>query len=187
MMYDTTGEIMLVQRAQDGNQAAYEELIKRYSRLVWATVYGIISDPAGTEDLVQETFLKGWLAIKSLREPGKFRGWLLIIARRIALQHSQTLSREGEVLEDIASQPVEEVNNIINDDAEGLRQQLHQGLRELPDKYKLPLTLRYLEGFDYKKISETLDLSDGVLRGLLNRGMKLLRQKVQLRASSLTD
>jgi len=53
-----------------------------------------------------------------------------------------------------------------------------QLLAELPEEYRRPLALRYLAGADYQSIRRALDLSDGALRGLLNRGMALLRERM---------
>jgi len=56
-----------------------------------------------------------------------------------------------------------------------LRQRVLAVLRSLPEEYRLPLTLRYLVGADYETISTQLGLSNGSLRGLLHRGLKMLR------------
>lgn len=168
-------EVVLVQKAQGGDKLAYQELIKRYSRLVWVIVYGIVKDPGWAEDLVQETFLKSWQALKTLRNPASFRGWLTIIARRLALQHNEDMLRQDKVIDNLVSNPADETSEPALED---LREQLHWALRQLPEKYRLPLTLRYQEGYDYKKISQTLNITNGSLRGLLNRGMKLLRQEL---------
>lgn len=178
MISEGVEDILLVKKAQAGNQPAYAGLIRRYAQLIWASIYGIIEDPNWTEDLVQETFLKAWEAIKSLQEPAKFRGWLIMIARREALQHARKSSRQEQVIKDFASESSEISEGDHN---ENLHQQLHSALRQLPERYRLPLTLRYLEGFDYNKISEVLSLTDGSLRGLLNRGMKMLRQTVNIK------
>lgn len=186
-------DALLVEKAQADNQDSYAELIRRYARLVWVTIYGIVHDPVWTEDLVQETFIRGWEMINTLRDPSSFRSWLLMIARRKALQHNETLTRQGQIMEDLASRPtgrgspqwatrpaVEESDaGDLPDRQAGLREQLHSVLRRLPDRYKVPITLRYLEGFNYNKIAEVLGLTDGSLRGLLNRGMKRLREELK--------
>ena len=52
-------------------------------------------------------------------------------------------------------------------------------LESLPDEYRVPLSLRYLAGADYEAIAKQLALSNGSLRGLLQRGMKMLKEKMQ--------
>jgi RNA polymerase sigma-70 factor (ECF subfamily) len=178
-MFKDIEQTHLFQKAQAGTTSAYEKLIHHYTRLVWAVIYGIVNNSSAIEDLVQETFLKSWQVIKTLREPEKFRGWLVMIARRNALQHNRKLCREDQSLKELAS--TSDVNLKTSDKSsyenEELRRQLHKTLSELPERYRLPITLRHMEGLSYTEISKTLGLSDGSLRGLLNRGMKILRNK----------
>jgi RNA polymerase sigma-70 factor (ECF subfamily) len=171
-------EIMLVNKAKEGDKSSYEELIRAYGRLIWSVIYGIIHDPAGTEDLVQETFIKAWQSIKALREPSSFRGWLVMIARRKALQHNELLKRREKTVDDLVSYPVKAESSDESGNEE-LRRQLHWALRQLPDRYRMPLTLRYLEGFNYRQIADNLGITDGSLRGLLNRGMQLLKETMK--------
>jgi RNA polymerase sigma factor (sigma-70 family) len=86
-------EVDLVRRAQAGDRAAFEDLIRATARLVWASVYGWVRDPAWTEDLVQDTFLKAWEAVRELKQPEAFRGWLLTIARRLAWRQAEVGGR----------------------------------------------------------------------------------------------
>src|SRR5439155_5246995 len=59
------------------------------------------------------------------------------------------------------------------------RQQVLKVLRDLPEEYRLPLTLRYLVGADYETIQAQMGLSNGALRGLLHRGMERLRAEMR--------
>ena len=96
---DPAAEAALVRRCQAGDRTAFEELVRSYARLVWASVYGLVRDPAWTEDLVQETFLRAWESIGELKEPGAFRGWLLTIARRLAWRRAELTGRDDLVPE----------------------------------------------------------------------------------------
>lgn len=60
-------DVELVSQAQKGNRSAFESLIRSYSRLVWAAIYGMIDDTSYVEDLVQETFIRAWRSIGALR------------------------------------------------------------------------------------------------------------------------
>ncbi|MFH1227012.1 MAG: sigma-70 family RNA polymerase sigma factor [Planctomycetota bacterium] len=178
-MLSNTADVVLVSRAQANEKSAYEELIHRHSRLVWSVVYGIVRDTAWTEAVVQETFLKGWQAISSLRETANFRAWLVTIAKNNAFRHNSANARREEVLSDVAYEAAKNAG-AVNQDAESLRQQLHKALTEMPEQYRVPITLRYLEGMSYNEIAETLGLTDGSLRGLLSRGIKLLKETVKI-------
>src|SRR5438045_8384917 len=70
----------LVGRAQHGEHAAFEELVRRTSRLIYARLYLETGDAHQAEDLLQETLLTAYRTIRQLAEPAKFRAWLLRIA-----------------------------------------------------------------------------------------------------------
>ena len=59
------------------------------------------------------------------------------------------------------------------------RQQVLEVLRSLPEEYRSPVMLRYLTGADYETIEMQLGMSNGALRGMLHRGLKLLREKLE--------
>ena len=151
-----------------GDRHAFEEIVRATARLVWAYVHGLVKDPAWTEDLVQETYLRAWESIATLQDPDAFRGWLFTIARRLAWRHAEVAGRSvavAEVPERAAAEaePVEE------------GERLRAALSRLPERYRLPVTLHFVNGMEYGEISETLGLANGALRGLIARGTKKLR------------
>src|SRR5436190_24196258 len=91
---DPVAELAFVRRAQSGDRTAFEDLVRGHARLVWASVYGLVRDPAWTDDMVQETFLRAWESLGELKEPGAFRGWLLTIARRLAWRRAELSDRD---------------------------------------------------------------------------------------------
>ena len=78
-------EEILVRSAQRGDRAAFEELVRRVSRLVLASLYLETGDTHHAEDLLQETLLTAFRSLDQLQEPGKFRPWLLRIAHNQAI------------------------------------------------------------------------------------------------------
>jgi RNA polymerase sigma-70 factor (ECF subfamily) len=163
-----TAEDGLILRAQGGDRGAFEALVRSHARLVWATVYGLVRDTAWTEDLVQETFLRAWESLRELREPAAFRGWLLTTARRLAWRQAEL---SGRPLPE-AAEPVEWGDA---DDPEEARERVKEALARLPERYRLPVTLHFLNGMDYESISRALGLANGSLRGLIARGAEKLR------------
>jgi len=176
-------EEALVKSAQRGDRAAFEELVRRSSRLVFARLYLDSGDPHQAEDLLQETLLTAFRSLGQLTEPAKFRGWLLRIAQNTAIdagRRGQRLKRGNNVqtktnLGRVAgSSPGPEALA----ESEEMRQKVLGILRSLPEEYREPLTLRYLAGADYETIQMQMGLSNGSLRGLLHRGLKLLRAEM---------
>jgi RNA polymerase sigma-70 factor (ECF subfamily) len=163
----------LVLRSQSGDRGAFESLVRAQARLVWAHVYGLVRDASWTEDLVQETFLKAWESIPDLKDPGAFRGWLLTIARRLAWRHG-TVSGRMETMEDLP----EPAAPVDRSDPEEARDAVREAIQRLPERYRVPVTLHFLNGMEYAAISRSLNMADGSLRGLLARGIQKLRAEL---------
>src|SRR5262249_38045160 len=83
-----------VRMAQRGDRAAFEELVRRTSRLVFARLYLETGDTHLAEDLLQETLWTAYRSLEQLEEPGKFRSWLLRIAQNIAIDAARRGSRQ---------------------------------------------------------------------------------------------
>jgi RNA polymerase sigma-70 factor (ECF subfamily) len=174
----------LVLRAQRGDRGAFEELVRRTSRLVFARLYLETGDAHLAEDLLQETLLRAYSALHRLNHPATLRTWLLTIAQNVA---TDAVRREGrrkraapprvgtDVLASVPGRsppPDEEAARAEQ------REKVLAVLRSLPEEYRLPLTLRYIAGADYEAIETQLGLSNGSLRGLLHRGLKMLRSRL---------
>jgi RNA polymerase sigma-70 factor (ECF subfamily) len=184
----TEADEALVRKAQAGDRTAFEELVRRTSRLLFARLFLETGDTHRAEDLVQETWLRAYRSIKHLSNPATLRSWLLAIAQNMVTDQARAetrqkrsapprvaLPRRPGTLDnqpDPGPAPVEEAER-----AE-LRSGVLAVLRSLPEEYRLPLTLRYIAGADYETIEVQLGLSNGSLRGLLHRGLKLLRARL---------
>jgi RNA polymerase sigma-70 factor (ECF subfamily) len=174
----------LVVKAQGGDRAAFEELVRRTSRLVFARLYLETGDTHRAEDLLQETWLRAYRGLRRLGSPDSLRTWLLTIAQSVL-----TDSVRGEARQKRAAPPRAGPEALANHPGPAprpeeeaaraeLRGRVRAVLRSLPEEYRLPLTLRYLAGADYETIAAQLGLSNGSLRGLLHRGLKLLRARL---------
>ncbi len=180
----TESDEVLVGRAQRGERSAFEELLRRTSRLVFARLYLETGDAHQTEDLLQETYLLAFRSLAKLTDPKAFRTWLLSTAHNVAIDAARRSLRKKRVKEpqagkeslagvaDSSPEPVEEASR------NELRGRVLTVLRGLPEEYRLPLTLRYIADADYETICTQLSLSNGALRGILHRGLKLLRERM---------
>jgi RNA polymerase sigma-70 factor, ECF subfamily len=180
----TDSDEVLVRSAQGGDRAAFEELVRRTSRLVFARLYLETGDTHRAEDLLQETLLNAFRCLGQLADPKDFRRWLLKIAQNALLDAARLDSRQKRAtprrsdptaLLTVAGKEPSPEDRVAEEE---LRGQVLAILRSLPEEYRLPLTLRYIAGCDYESIQTQLGLSNGSLRGLLHRGLKLLRARL---------
>src|SRR4051812_29888729 len=177
----------LAERSRRGDRAAFEQLVRRTARLVYARQYLETRDAHRAEDLTQETFLLAWRSIGQLSDPQGFRAWLLTIARSAATDAYRRDARKkrgdggragdfgaaADAIVDPSSRPDQSAQR------EESRRRVTGALKALPEEYGLPLTLRYIAGADYETIGRQLGLTNGSLRGLLSRGMTKLREKLK--------
>ena len=173
----------LVRRARDGDRGAFEELVRRTTRLVYSRLYLETGDPQLSEDLVQETYLRAYRSIRQVTDPAGFRAWLLAIAqsvvidtyRRGAAKRRAAPPRTSQEALDHVPAPADESPDLTE-----RREKVRVILQGMPEEYRLPLMLRYIDGADYGTITLQLGLTAGALRGLLYRGLQLLRRAVKM-------
>lgn len=175
-------EVALVRRAVAGERAAFDELVRCSSRLLFARLYLDLGDVHRADDLLQETLLRAYRSLHQLHDPAGFRAWLLTIAQHVltdVARHGTRRKRDAAYADvPLTLLPSADASPEVDAQREEQRQHVLAALRSLPEEYRLPLTLRYITGADYATISEQLGLSNGSLRGLLHRGLKLLRERL---------
>ena len=181
----TDCEEVLVRSARDVDPAAFEELVRRTSRLLFARLYLETGDSHRADDLVQETLLVAYRSLRQLSDPRGFRAWLLSIAQNVVIDATRRDLRSKRAWPRPARSST---LNLVAGRSPGPDEQAEQSemraqvlavLRSLPEEYRMPLTLRYIGGADYEMICTELGLSNGSLRGLLHRGLKMLRTKLE--------
>lgn len=171
----------LAHRSKSGDREAFEELVRRTSRGLFATLYVETADAHKAEDIAQETYLLAWRSIASLSDPRAFRGWLFSIGHNVLLQSARREARAKWEKSDGALAALADSRPTPSDAARDRekREAILALLRSMPREYRLPLTMRYLAGADYETIGRELAISNGSLRGLLSRGMAMLRAQMK--------
>jgi RNA polymerase sigma-70 factor (ECF subfamily) len=174
----------LARHSRQGSREAFEELVRRTAGAVHARLYLETGDVHLAEDLAQETFLTAWRSIRSLTNPQAFRPWLFSIAHSTLLDSIRRQSRKKRAGERVSSAMMEQIPDSAPDpsragESHSQQQQMLAALRSMPEEYRNPLMLRYLSGADYETIGRELAISNGSLRGLLSRGMTMLREKMK--------
>jgi RNA polymerase sigma-70 factor (ECF subfamily) len=186
----TEDDEVLVHRSRRGDRAAFEELVRRTARLVYTRAYLETGDSHRAEDLVQETFLVAWRSIRQVKEPAGFRPWLMSVLHSAVIDSLRRESRKkrgggggGRTRESEAMLKLADAGATPPESAQRSEERARalSILRSLPEEYRQVLMLRYLAGADYETIARQLALSNGSLRGLLHRGLAMLRSQMESR------
>lgn len=174
----------LVEAFARGETAAFEALVARYVRLAGGVAYGIVGDYEAAADVVQEAFLKVHGAIRELREPERFKGWLYGIVRSAALDSLRREKRKRaaslsqvEAPEDLATEREPE-RPAAGAEQRELEERVLQEIRALPESYREVVILKYLDERSYKEISETLGITIETIESRLFRARKILKTKL---------
>lgn len=160
-------DLALVGAAREGDRRAFEELYRRYQRMVHGIVLARV--PRGdADDVVQEVFILVLRRIPGLRDVAAFGGWLAAIARNQARDYHRRTPDTAELPADLAGGPA----------ADGEAEWILEIIRGLPEAYRETLILRLVEGMTGPEIAERTGLTAGSVRVNLHRGMKQLREKL---------
>ena len=182
-----TDDYLTVNAVLHGDKDGYEKLVDKYKKMVYGIAWSHLGDPDLSEDAAQETFVKAYTYLGTLREPDKFAGWLAKIARNVCGSLGRGVKRENAfhkkwaVLESAEAEPQEE-------DRESLSQQLWDSFAKLPAIHREALTLFYVEGKSIAEASVALGIAEQTMRTRLHRARTALRAQLeQMLEESLSD
>lgn len=169
----------LVRRYRTGEQAALDELIERYTPVVYNLIYRLTGNRVESENMTQDTWLRFWQALPRIELDRPLKPYVLRIAFNLCRSWAATgkaarteldIDEQQDCLADGEPDIVERLS-----DAE-LRDHLQAAIGQLPPMYRAVLTLRYTEELSYEEIAQTLDLPLNTVRTYLRRGKARLRE-----------
>ena len=172
----------LVRRCLERDEDARTELVEAYACIVGTVIWRATGDPGVVEDLAQETFLRVFRGLPYFDARAKLSTWIYTIAHRVALDHRRQTDRWRE--ESNATNHHLDAHPAAGLDPESAATRAELGrlvqdqLRELPDKYRLPLVYDTIEELDYATIATMLKVRTGTVKTLVFRGKQLLKDRV---------
>ncbi len=178
----------LIKEFQNGDENAFNELVRRYKDRLLNFIYNFINDIDRSEDLLQDTFIKLYTHKDSYKEIAKFSTWLYTIAGNLArtelrkVKRRKTFSITELSYEDrefdipsIESDPSEDENTKI------FEKKIQNSLKNLSDDFKTIIILRDIQELSYDEISKIVGIPIGTVKSRINRGriklQELLNQK----------
>jgi RNA polymerase sigma-70 factor, ECF subfamily len=176
-------EKQLVRLAQEGSPAAFEELVSKYQPKVFSMAMSFTRNREAADDLAQEVFLKAYLALPRFHGKSEFGTWLY----RISVNHIKDFLRKKGRAKEVSLDDVPEISFSDREQAEKAEQEretesrrvlVQKFVQGLPEKYRVILTLRDIQGLSYEEISRILKLSPGTVDSRLHRARRMLRTKL---------
>jgi len=160
----------------------FEELVNKHQKEIINFHYRLTGNRFEADDLAQETFIKAYRHMDSIKEPGKARSWLYSIARNTAMDffrknRERTISLDNSVLEYHARTTAVDYNRQVA--AAEISDELERCMQQLDAEDRLIVKLLYYEGFSYQEISKLLKINPNTLKSRLHRARKILLTAVQ--------
>ena len=145
------------------------ENVDRCRNQLYVTAYAILKNEMDAEDAVCNAVLKGYEHLEELRNPRKFKTWMITITKNEALKiRRKRLELPGnETIEDLL-EPVQDSHNELWDIVQSLK-----------EEYRLVIVLFYYDDLSIRDISRVLDIPVGTVKSRLNRGRELLKNALE--------
>jgi RNA polymerase sigma-70 factor (ECF subfamily) len=180
----------LVRRAQGGDKEAYEELVRRHQRRVFAVAGGILRRREDVEDIAQQVFVKAYFSLKRFDQRAAFSTWLYKITVNecwdlLRKKKVRPLLYESDLSEEQAQQfgAAERLASGAQDISDKLeaQQQVERLLEGLDERDRMMLILKEVEGFAIEEIAEILDLNANTVKVRLFRARRRIVNQVRKR------
>jgi RNA polymerase sigma factor (sigma-70 family) len=174
-MASTLTDRELVARCRAGDQDAWNELVERFSRYVYAiSVQAFRLPEADAEDVFQEVFARAYQHLEKLRDDDAIRPWLAQLTRRLCIDRLRATAREHPVADDELQSGSEETLAFLDDALT-----VHEALGEIPEHCREILDRFFTRDESYKTIGAELDLPSGTIASRISRCLARLRELLE--------
>ena len=174
--YSSADDRTLVQAAQQGEMAAFEELVARHRDKIYARAYSMMRNDEEAVDLSQEAWVKGWQRLRQFQGDASFGTWMTRVVINLCLdqlrKHKRQRTESIEAMDDESGgverhMPVVTVNPTAGLERTELRQRIDRALGLLSHEHRTVLVLHEFEDMEYKEIAKTMGCSIGTVMSRL--------------------
>jgi RNA polymerase sigma-70 factor (ECF subfamily) len=187
--YSQKSDRDLVLACQRREPAAFEELVKRHQRTVYALLYQLAPDWQDTSDLAQEVFIRVWRSINNVRNPSSFRSWLTQIVTNLFYDELRRRPRrlptvsmddtwESDENDDGPTRDIPD-NSALPDEkvlTKEATETIRKAMITLPEQFRTAIVLRELEGLSYEEIAILTKTEMGTVKSRIARARTKLQE-----------
>lgn len=176
-------------RVAEEDERAFSELVRRYQGRVTNLVSRVLNDRECADDLAQEVFVRVFVHRRNYRRGSKLSTWVFTIAANLAKNEiRRRVRRRNWFSLDALQETLNDSSSVFADPTEGrergmereqLQQEIGRAIATIPEKYRLSLVLRDVEGLAYEDIAVVLGIPGGTVRSRINRARSMLKRKLQ--------
>jgi RNA polymerase sigma factor (sigma-70 family) len=175
----------LIDDCRNGSTKAQFEIYKLYYKAMFNTSLRLVNDRMEAEDVMQEAFLSAFRNLHTYKEEVSFGAWL----RKIVVNRSLDVLKKRRI--ELAPLDEQKVAIVDEDDSEVLEDvvqmvaEVKQVITELPESYRILITLHLIEGYDHEEISGILGMTNANVRTTYSRARKKLQEMLNAKKSGI--
>lgn len=188
--HEADADIGIVRAVQDGDVAAFDQLILKYRERLFGVIYNMTSNREDAADLTQDAFIKAFQSINRFQGQSSFFTWLYRIAINSTLTHlrknrlrtffslekvDEEDRQSAEVIEALTDKTGSERGVFVHE----LQEKLNEAMQKLSIKHRTVVTLFEIDGLSHQEIAEVMNCSVGTVRSRLHYAKQLLQAELQ--------
>lgn len=188
-MGEREADLLLVERVQSGDQAAFGLLVSKYQRKLLRVVMRLVRDPGDAEDVVQESFVRAYRALPHFRGESAFYTWMYRIGVNTAKSWLEAQGRRMPTMTDLAG----DTEGFAEDDL-GLRDEatpdrllmskqigetVSAAMDALPPDMRMAIALREIDGLSYEEIAQVMGAPIGTVRSRIFRAREAIAERLR--------
>ena len=183
---DTDSDVDLAARAANGDEQAFEAIMRRHNRLLFRTARSILKNDAETEDALQEAYLRAWRALAGFRADAKLSTWLVRIVINESLGRLRRRGAQVIPLDAALDVAGHEPEALMEDDPDQrpdrvamraeVRRLMEARIDTLPDAFRTVFMLRAVEELSVEEVAVALEIPEATVRTRFFRARGLLRE-----------
>ncbi len=158
-------DAVLIEKCVNGNRDAFTEIVARYQHRIYFMALTRMRDRHEAEDLAQETFIQAYRKLAGYDPQRSFRNWLFAICTNLGKNKLRNRARRREV-----HNPHPERESVMPCHRDHSRMDLMAALHKIPEKLRVPLFLKHVEGFSYQEISAVMKIGTSAAKMRVQRG-----------------
>lgn len=181
-----------IQRAAEGDQAAWDIIVKTYWRKVFNVAYRFVGTYDQAEDLAQDIFLKVFRSLGTFDRRANFQTWLISVSRNFCIDRYRSGRRDREVFaREVDASTVHAEAPGLAADARVEQQDrivlLREALKALSPTLRSAVLLRDIHELSYQDIARQLGVAEGTVKSRINRGRAELAKQIEMRRAKLAE
>jgi len=174
----------IIERCLNGDQAAWESIVRLYRRKVFNVAYKFVGSHDQAEDLTQDVFLKLFKSLDTFDRRANFQTWLISVSRNLCIDHYRAVRKERETINrDVDPADHQPMSPDIRADTRLEHRDrvtlLRRALEKLAPTLRTAVMLRDIQELTYQEIATKLRLPEGTVKSRINRGRTELARQIQ--------